>query len=249
MARRRGGDKLFQKEKEKRDFRRKNADKELVKSIIIACEDSVSSPTYFQMIIDRLINEKKITPNSIVIVPADKSRHTDPKGVLNDLKNYNENGIRYKDYEHKWIVIDRDNKYKGGGHTKENFKEALENARNRRKDLHVDVAYSNDSFELWYLLHFDYRDTPIMRDEIIQKVIDKLKKLEPHIFLKLTKENIKEENYTKHIFNALLKLQDTAIKNAENLLNSYGISHNPESDNPSTTVHNLVILLNNLENV
>jgi len=104
MARRRGGDKLFKKEKEKRDFARKKADK--------------------------LIEEKKVTP----------------------LKKYNTNGLSYKDYEYKWIVIDRDSEYRGGGHTKEDFKNTLNNAKNKRKDLHIDVAYSNDSFELWYLL-------------------------------------------------------------------------------------------------
>ncbi len=60
-----------------------------------------------------------------------------------------------------------------------------------------------------------------MRDEIIEKVVEELKKLEEHKFLKLTKDNIKEENYTKHIFDALLELQNTAIKNAEKLLNLY----------------------------
>jgi len=241
MARRRGGDKLFKKEKEKRDFRRKNADKELVKSIIIACEDSVSSPTYFQMIIDKLIDNKKITPNSVVIVPHDGKTH--PTGVLNNLKKYNKDAISYKDYEHKWIVIDRDKEHKGGGHRAEGFKEALSNAKNIKKALHIDVAYSNDSFELWYLLHFDYRDTPIMRDEIIKQVIEKLKKIAPHKFLQLTKDNIKNENYTKHIFDILLSHQEQAMKNAEKLLKSYGTLHNPDKDNPATTVHKLVKIL------
>ncbi len=247
MGRRRGGDKLFQKEKEKRDFRRKNATRELVKSIIIACEDSVSSPTYFQLIIDKLIVEKKITQNSVVIVPHDG--YTNPSGVLNNLKSYNENGVSYKDYQYKWIVIDRDSEHKGGGHTKEDFNKALKNAQSKRKDSHVDIAYSNDSFELWYLLHFDYRDTSIMRGEIIEKVIEKLKNIEPHKFSKLTKENIKESNWTKHIFDVILDKQKDAIRNAKKLLESYGSSHNPESDNPSTTVHTLVVLLNSLENV
>jgi len=237
MARRRGGDKLFKKEKEKRDFTRKKANKELVKSVIIACEDSVSSPTYFQMIIDKLIEEKKVTPNSIVIVPHDG--HTNPTGVLNNLKKYKRNGLSYKDYEYKWIVIDRDS----GGHTKEDFKNALNNAKNRRKDLHIDVAYSNDSFELWYLLHFDYRDTAIMRDEIIEKVIENLKKLEPYKFARLNKDNIKERKYTKHIFETLLPYQTDATQNAEKLLISYGNDHKPEDNNPSTTVHKLVLLL------
>jgi len=243
MARRRGGDKLFQKAKDKKDFRRKSADKDLVKSVIIACEDSVAAPTYFQLIIDKLIEERKITPNSVVFVPHDG--HTDPKGVLNNLKNYKKNGITYKDYEYRWIVIDRDRYYNGGGgHTKEGFKSAITSANKKRKDLHIDVAYSNDSFELWYLLHFDYRDTPIMRDEIIKNVIKKLKNLEPHIFAKLTKENIKDKNYTKHIFNTLQNKQDDAILRAERLLETYGETHQPENDNPSTTVHKLVLLLN-----
>ena len=245
MARRRGEDKLFKREKEKRDFARKKANKELVKSIIIACEDSVSSPTYFKMIIDTLKQKKKITPHSI-IVPHDG--HTEPTGVLNNLKKYNKNGFTYKDYEHKWIVIDRDSECRGGGHTKENFKEALKNAKSERKDLHIDVAYSNDSFELWYLLHFDYRDTAIMRDEIIEKVIIKLKEVGPHIFSKLTKYNIKEERYTKHIFKTLLSSQEDAIQNAKKLLKFHGNHHKPEDDNPSTTVYKLVILLNNLQN-
>jgi hypothetical protein len=240
---RRGGDKLFKKAKEKKAYARKKPNKELVKSIIIACEDSVSSPTYFQMIIDKLIDSKKITPNSIIIVPHDG--HTDPMGVLNNLKQYKKNGLTYKDFEYKWIVIDRDNqRVNSGGHTAQNFNNAIKNAESKRKDIHVDVAYSNDSFELWYLLHFSYRHTAIMRDEIIQKVIEKLKRIEPHKFSRLTKENIKQKNYTKQIFDTLLQYQTDAINNAENLLSSYAEEHNPETDNPSTTVHKLVILLN-----
>ena len=47
MARRSGGDKLFQKnkEKEKKDFKRATNNKQTVDDVIIACEDSVSSPT------------------------------------------------------------------------------------------------------------------------------------------------------------------------------------------------------------
>jgi hypothetical protein len=45
------------------------------------------------------------------------------------------------------------------------------------------------------------------------------------------------------MYDHLLHLQETAIKNAANLLNSYG-NHNPAADNPSTTVHVLVKELN-----
>jgi len=247
MARRRGGDKLHNKKKEleKKDFQRKTNNKATVPDVIIACEDSVSSPTYFQEIVDKLIKDKRITQDSFVIA---KHKHTNPTGVLEDLKSYSdENKKKYTDFEHKWIVIDRDmERANGGGHTTEDFNNALKNAKSKRNDLNIEVAYSNDSFELWYLLHFNYRDTPILRDEIIKKVIEELKKVEPHKFAKLDKDNIKEKNYTKMIFATLLNKQEIAIRNAKNLLNFHGSSNNPEQNNPSTTVHILIEILNNL---
>ncbi len=241
MARRSGGDKLFQKNKEKakRDFKRAIDNKELIDDVIIACEDSVSSPTYFNMMIEQLIKAKKITQDSIVIVPHNGSTH--PTGVLNNLKKYkNSYGKTYKEFDHKWIVIDRDiEKVNGGGHTAEDFNNALNDA----KKLKVNIAYANDSFELWYLLHFEYRMTAIIRDEIIYKVIKNLKEIEPHKFTNLTKETIKQSNYTKLIFETLLPLQTTAIDNAQKLLASYGEHHTPQNDNPSTSIHLLVSLL------
>ena len=249
MGRRRGGDKIHNKKKEleKKDFQRKTNNKTTVPDIIIACEDSVSSPTYFQKIIDKLIEDKRITQDSFVLVPHNGKTH--PTGVLENLKSYSDdNNKKYTDFEHKWIVIDRDiERVNGGGHTAEDFNNALKNAKSRRKDLNIEVAYSNDSFELWYLLHFNYRNTSILRDEIIKKVIEELKKIEPHKFVKLDKDNIKEKNYTKMIFETLLDKQKIAIRNAENLLLSHGNSHNPEQDNPSTKVHILIEILNKLE--
>lgn len=241
---RRGGDKIHNRKKElkKSDFKRKLNDKKTVDDVIIACEDLVSSPTYFRMIMASLIKSKLITQDSLVIV---KHGHSDPLGVLKDLKEHEEDGKKYYDFEHKWIVIDRDiERVNGGGHKKENFNNALKNAKSAKSNLNVDVAYINDSFELWYLLHFSYRNTAISRDETVKQVIKKLKELEPHKFTKLNKDNIKQENYTKSIFEVLKPLQCTAIQNAKKLLASYGDSHNPESDNPSTTIHLLVEVLN-----
>jgi hypothetical protein len=248
MARRSGGKKHFQKNKEKvkADFNRVINDRDMVNDVLIACEDSVSSPAYFQMIIDQLIKAKKITQDSIVIVSHDGATH--PMGVLKNLKNYkNQYGKTYKEFDHKWIVIDRDNeRVNGGGHTAQDFNNAIANAKNRIKALHVDVAYANDSFELWYLLHFEYRTTAIIRDKIVQQVVKKLKELEPHKFASLDKDNIKQVNYAKLIFETLHNRQSIAIDNANRLLESYGEDHNPENDNPSTSIHQLVTLLNEI---
>ena len=72
------------KEKSKDDFKRKKQIKEQVKSVLIACEDKISSPNYFKMIIKKLIEDKKITQDSLVIA---KHVHVNPKGVLKDLLN------------------------------------------------------------------------------------------------------------------------------------------------------------------
>ena len=244
--RRSGGDKIYSdKKQKKKDLKREKNNKNKISDIIIACEDKVSSPTYFQTIISKLIKERLITQDSFVVA---NHKHSNPTGVLKDLKNHEcDNKKTYKDFDHKWIVIDRDivrinSKGNRGGHPKEDFIKALKDA----KQLKIEVAYANDSFELWYFLHFKYRAAAIARDELLKKVIQELKAKNPHKFSKLDDESIKTEKYTKLIFDEILELQETAVKNAEKLLASHGTHHNPESDNPSTTVHLLVEILNKL---
>ena len=246
MGRRRGGDKIHNKNKElkKSDFRRTTNKKTTIPDIIIACEDSVSSPTYFRMIVNNLIEKKIITQDSFVISPH---KHSNPMGVLDDLKRYKKEGKVYKDFDHRWIVIDRDSpRVNGGGHSKEDFNNTLKNAKSKKSNFNIEVAYANDSFELWYLLHFEYRNSAISRDEILTQVIKRLKEVDIYKFAKLSKDNIKQENYTRLIFETLKPLQSVAIRNAKKLLDSYGDEHNPESDNPSTRVHLLVKVLNGL---
>jgi hypothetical protein len=222
-------------------YSRKKDTRNKILSVIIACEDEASAPTYFKMIVKRLKENKFITQDSLVI--ADH-KHNTPMGVLSDLINHKKDGKSYKDFEHKWIVIDRDvQRVNGGGHTKDDFNGALSSAKTKK----VEVAYANDSYEFWYLLHFNPRTTAILRDEILKEVIKKLKEKNPIKFRDLDKENIKNEEYTKLIYEELLEFQPKAIKNAKNLLESYGETHNPESDNPSTTIYKLVEILNNLK--
>lgn len=243
---RRSGDKIHNRNKElkKSDFKRILNDKKTVDDMIIACEDSVSSPKYFRMLIKELIKKKRITQDSLVIA---KHKHTNPKGVLQDLKDHDKNRKKYYDFEHKWIVIDRDKaRVNGGGHSKEDFNVALEMAKSTKSHLNIEVAYTNDAFELWYLLHFEYRNTALSRDEILVELIKKLKQEDKQFFTTVTNKNIKNEIYTSKIFDFLEKRQETALKNAKKLLASYGKDHKPESDNPATTIHLLIEVINQL---
>ncbi|MFA7083485.1 MAG: RloB family protein [Arcobacteraceae bacterium] len=222
-------------------YSRRKDTKNKILSVIIACEDEISAPTYFKMIVRKLKENKIITQDSLVIA---NHKHNTPKGVLDDLMSHKVDGKKYKEFEHRWIVIDRDApRVNGGGHLTDEFNGALSSA----KSYNVEVAYANDSYELWYLLHFNPRTTAILRDEILKEVIKKLKEKSPTKFRDLDGENIKGTKYTEFIFEELLERQPIAIKNAKNLLESYGESHNPERDNPSTTIHKLVEILNNLK--
>jgi len=239
---RRSKNRLFnnKKELENEDFQRKIDDKEEVNDIIIACEDSVSSPAYFQEIVNKLIKNRVITQDSFVIVPH--NGHTNPLAILENLKSYeNKYGKKYNDFKHKWIVIDRDK----GAHTEKQFNDAINLARSTKIENHVEVAYANDSFELWYLLHFTAQSEFIHRKNINAKLLRIIKKIDSR-FKGLNKKKLKQQQYISIIFNKILPYQEKAIQNAKELLESYGTSHNPEKDNPSTTIHKLVELLNGL---
>lgn len=188
-------------------------------TLIIACEDSVSAPLYFLAIFADLKKNHVIAASSLVIA---NHKHTDPCGVLQDLIDH----PNYQDFDQQWIVIDRDaEKTNGGGHTLENFNQAITSADSKN----IRVAYSNPCFEFWYLLHFEYRNTAMDRDELIEKLV-------------------RDVQYKKNELPGLnQEQQNTAIKNAQKLIISWkdiqGITR-PATDNPSTTVHELVILLN-----
>ena len=99
----------------------------------------------------------------------------------------------------------------------------------KAKSLGFRVAYSNEAFELWYLLHFIYFDSRITRQDYIRKLNEYL-----------------SDGYQKNstaMYDFLLPRQDEAVKRASRLLENYS-GQNPNSENPSTTVHLLVEELN-----
>lgn len=231
-------------EKKQEEYERENIEREEVQDIIIACEDSVSSPTYFKEIVKELIRTKSITQDSFVIPIHNGKTH--PTGVLETLKEYvHDNDKQYTDFKHKWIVIDRDiARVNGGGHTAQDYNNAISQAKSTDPSRNIEVAYANDCFEIWYLLHFNYFDTGITRDKVVDDLILKLKKVDATKFAHLNKKNIKDASSAKLIFKALHPYQKKAIKNSKKLLSSYNKLPDPENQNPCTTVHKLVEILN-----
>ncbi len=123
------------------------------------------------------------------------------------------------DYDQVWCVFDRDS------WTEQDFNNAIKNANSEG----FGVAYSNEAFELWYILHFEFLNTGIPRSDYLDKLTY------------LSGQKYKKNSET--IYDELIDKQATAIKNATNLLKLYKPC-NPPKDNPSTTVHLLVQELN-----
>lgn len=171
----------------------------LRKRFLIVCEGEKTEPGYF-------MNFR--VPKLVI----------DIHGLGYNTRSLVEQAIklsRAESYDRVWCVFDKDS------FSDAIFNSAIQLAANNN----IQVAYSNEAFELWYLLHFHYYNTGITR----QQYIDMLDKL----------LGSKYKKNRSDIFDRLLARQAEAVRNAARLLAAYG-SPQPARDNPSTTVHLLV---------
>lgn len=179
--------------------------KEVRQRFLIVCEGEKTEPNYFMSF---------RVPKNVAEIDV-KGVGENPSKLVNSAKDLKEQ----EDYDQVWCVFDRDS------WTPEDFNNAIRNAENQG----FKVAYSNEAFELWYVLHFEFLNTGIPRNNYLQKLSLLL--------------NQKYQKNSEKIYDELFDKQPTAIRNAINLLNQYD-PHIPARDNPSTTVHLLVQELN-----
>jgi hypothetical protein len=138
-------------------------------------------------------------------------------GVGKNTVSLVDDAIRRSDgYDQTWCVFDRDS------FPARAFNDAIQKAR----AAGFQVAYSNEAFEIWYLLHFDFHTSALSRTLYEDKLTERLGR--------------RYEKNDPTLFASLRPRQDQAIKHARRLLEEYGARHNPEQDNPCTTVHLLV---------
>lgn len=184
---------------------RKVDTREVRQRFLIVCEGEKTEPNYFRSF---------RVPKNVAEIDV-KGVGENPSKLVNSAKDLKEQ----EDYDQVWCVFDRDS------WTPEDFNNAIKNGENQG----FKVAYSNEAFELWYVLHFEFLNTGIPRSDYLQKLSLLL--------------NQRYQKNSEKIYDELLDKQPTAIRNAINLLNQYD-PHIPARDNPSTTVHLLVQELN-----
>lgn len=118
--------------------------------ILISCEGEKTEPFYFEEM-------KRAWRLAIEIELV--TAQGDPLSVVESALKYIGGG-----YDEIWAVFDKDD------FQDERIKKAFQQA----KQSDIRIAYSNESFELWYLLHFCYANTAIPRAELIKRLDEEL---------------------------------------------------------------------------
>lgn len=213
----------------KRTARVEKKRKEKIRDIrvyfLIVCEGEKTEPNYFKSF--------KTNVKSFVYT-------VDAFGEASNTKDLVNRTIKYRDkssqeYDSVWVVFDKDS------FSPNNFNAAIQLAENND----IKVGWSNEAFELWYLLHFQYRNTYMSRDdyksaiekEINDKISAQSKSKKPVKF--------KYQKNSAEMYAILEKYgnQQQAIKNAEKLIANHSCN-NFAIHNPCTRVHLLVQELN-----
>ena len=190
-------------------FRRKTAFRGApFKRILIVCEGEKTEPNYF----------KRFRVTSAVIEVVGKGYNT--LSLVKEALRMKEMAWENDEpYDQVWCVFDRD------FFPAHNVDNAWQLARKRK----LRTALSNEAFELWFLLHFDYITSAHTRQEYQDMLSDRLGR--------------RYEKNDPDIYVDLLQRQEQAVENAQKLMNQYN-PRKPSRDNPCTEVHELVIELN-----
>ena len=179
------------------------------KTFLIFCEGEKTEPNYFRAF------RKGARVEEFMVFGTGKNT----KSLVQEAANLMD---KYTEYDEVWCVFDKDS------FTSEQFNTAIQKARAKN----IKVAYSNEAFELWYLLHFRYSDTPSSRTSY-------KKELSKYLGTEYQKNDL-------NMYGTLLSLQSIAIRNAKKLEQNH-VSNSPAEHNPVTLVYQLVESLNKLE--
>jgi RloB-like protein len=177
--------------------------REVRQRFLIVCEGEQTEPKYFQ----------SFQVPGLVIKTEDANERG--RALVDRATQLREED----DYDQVWCVFDRDDL----------LPSQIGEAFQRARQVRISIAFSNQAFELWYLLHFDYHNVAITRRDYYERLERRLGRA-----------------YAKNsttMYDLLIDTQPIAIANARRLLALYD-PWRPAEHDPCTTVHHLVEELN-----
>ncbi|MCI6151965.1 MAG: RloB family protein [Fusobacterium perfoetens] len=183
-----------------------------LRNIIKIYFNSLESEYNYFSEIKRILDKNEFINLKLEIEKAQSKGGKDPFSLVNYA-------IKSKENEKEiWVVFDKDDF---------NIEPAIKKAH----ENNIFVAFSNPCFELWFLNHFNYRETFISTDECIRLTKNILK---THHQINYTKNN-------NNIFELLNSKLKTGIKNSKRQHQEIQLDNKtPNSANPCSLIYLLI---------
>lgn len=141
----------FQKRKFRLERKEKKQDD---KSILLLICEGKTEEVYFKDL------RKELRDSRLNILPID-AEGTDPETLFKEAKKYmKRENVNIKKGDHVWIIFDKDK------NTDHNVRQIIEKA----KPQSFELGFSNPSFELWFLLHFEYITHRIDNNDLLDRL-------------------------------------------------------------------------------
>lgn len=198
----------------KKDRGREVGNRDKRKRFLLICEGKETEVNYFKALKD------KLETNTVYIEVFGEGKNT---------VSLIDKALSHKAIAEKWAIFDKDD------FPDKNFNEAIKKAH--KND--IKCAWSNQAFELWFILHFQNVENSSHGREYGEKIENNLKN---------HKKSFKYEKNNKYMYQLLQEHgnEQEAIKRAKKLRQRYADENdvNFAKHNPCTTVHELVEELN-----
>ena len=192
------------------DIRRKVGIRPVKKSFLIVCEGLNTEPEYF--------NSFRLTSANVKAVGKGLGTRTLVREAVSIRQ---EEQCKGKIYDYYWVVFDKDD------FPENDFNTAIKEAE--AEDF--SVAWSNQAFEFWFILHFILYHGPLHRNQY-SEMLTKLTGM-PYS---------KKAGVASALYNLLFPKLDNAINNAESVLQDFQGAP-PAKSESATTVFKLARLL------
>ena len=207
-------------------FQRKQDKQKQYSFIYIFTEGERTEPIYFEFKKREINTDIRRKDIKVEI----KGRGYNTKSLVDFALDYIEKEKINLKLDECWVVFDKDD-----------FDREFDNAINKANAKGLKVAYSNEAFELWFLLHFNLMSSAIGRNDYNKKVTEN--------YRKLTGDREYKYDKVESVYPLIKSIQEkelNAIENAKKILQQFEAEKSFLKKNPSTTVHLLVERLNKL---
>lgn len=120
---------------------------------LIVCEGEKTEPNYF-------ISLRKKLPRGVVDyiqIEGEGKNTLSLVEEVSEIRDLKEKAMNGRKFDHTWAVFDRDS------FPEANFDNAINMGEKQKRK--INCAWSNEAFELWYLLHLEFVNAPMTRED------------------------------------------------------------------------------------